>query len=155
MSIFNYDDDEVEGLITDPHTMLGLSDAGAHASQLCDAGFSTHLLSHWVRDRRAFTLEEAVRKLTSEPAAIFGITDRGTLATNRPADIVVFDSDTVACSDLRRVHDQPSGADRLVADASGIGVVTVNGVVIRADGVDAVDLSGPLPGRLLRNGSAS
>jgi len=155
MSIFNYDDDEVEGLITDPHTMLGLSDAGAHASQLCDAGFSTHLLSHWVRDRGAFTLEEAVRKLTSEPAAIFGITDRGTLAVDRPADIVVFDSQGVGCSDLRRVHDQPAGADRLVADASGIGVVTVNGVVIRAQGADAVDLSGPLPGRLLRNGSAS
>lgn len=155
MSIFNYDDDEVEGLITDPHTMLGLSDAGAHASQLCDAGFSTHLLSHWVRDRGAFTLEEAVRKLTSEPAAIFGITDRGILAVNRPADIVVFDSKSVGCSDLRRVNDQPAGADRLIAEASGIGAVTVNGVVIRADGVDSVDLSGPLPGRLLRNGSAS
>ena len=135
--------------------MLGLSDAGAHASQLCDSCFSTHLLSHWVRDRRAFTLEEAVRKLTSEPAAIFGITDRGTLAVDRPADVVVFDAATVGCSDLRRVDDQPAGADRLIADASGIGAVMVNGVVIRRDGTDAVDPAGSLPGRLLRNGAAS
>jgi N-acyl-D-aspartate/D-glutamate deacylase len=84
MAVLNYDEDEVEGLLTDPHTMLGLSDAGAHASQLCDAGFSTHLLSRWVRERKAFTIEDAVRKLTSEPAEIFGITDRGLLAVGRP-----------------------------------------------------------------------
>ncbi len=155
MAVLNFDEDEVEMLLTDPHTMLGLSDAGAHASQLCDSCFSTHLLSRWVRERQAFNLEEAVRKLTSEPAAIFGITDRGTLAVDRPADVVVFDADTVGCSDLRRVNDQPAGADRLVADASGIGAVVVNGVVIRRDGADAVDSTGPLPGRLLRNGSAS
>ena len=146
--------DEVEVLLTDPHTMLGLSDAGAHASQLCDSGFSTHLLSRWVRERRALTLEDAVRKLTSEPAEIFGITDRGLLAPGRAADVVVFDPATVACSDLRRVHDQPAGADRLVADAIGIDAVVVNGVTIRRDGADVVDPTGPLPGRLLRNGSA-
>ena len=83
MAVLNYDEDEVEGLLTDPHTMLGLSDAGAHASQLCDSGFSTHLLSRWVRERKALTLEDAVRKLTSEPAEIFGITDRGLLAAGR------------------------------------------------------------------------
>ena len=154
MAVLNYDEDEVEGLLTDPHTMLGLSDAGAHASQLCDAGFSTHLLSRWVRERKALTLEDAVRKLTSEPAEIFGITDRGLLAVGRAADVVVFDPETVACSDLRRVHDQPAGADRLVADAVGIDAVIVNGVTIRQDGVDVVDVDGPLPGRLLRNGSA-
>jgi len=154
MAVLNYDEDEVEVLLTDPHTMLGLSDAGAHASQLCDSGFSTHLLSRWVRERRALTLEDAVRKLTSEPAEIFGITDRGLLAPGRAADVVVFDPATVACSDLRRVHDQPAGADRLVADAIGIDAVVVNGVTIRRDGADVVDPTGPLPGRLLRNGSA-
>jgi N-acyl-D-aspartate/D-glutamate deacylase len=154
MAVLNFDDDEVEPLLTDPHTMLGLSDAGAHASQLCDAGYSTHLLGHWVRGRRALTIEEAVRKLTSEPADVFGITDRGRLAVGRPADVVVFDPATVACSDLRRVHDQPAGADRLVADAHGIDLVMANGVVVRRDGRDAVDPAGPLPGRLLRHGHA-
>jgi N-acyl-D-amino-acid deacylase len=155
MAVLNYDDDEVEILLTDSHTMLGLSDAGAHASQLCDSCFSTHLLSHWVRDRKALSLEEAVRKLTTEPAEIFGITDRGLLATGRPADVVVFDASTVGCSDLVRVFDQPAGADRLIANATGIDAVVVNGVVVRRDGADAVDADGALPGRLLRGGSAS
>jgi len=155
MAVLNYDEDEVEVLLTDPHTMLGLSDAGAHASQLCDSCFSTHLLSRWVREREAFTIEEAVRKLTSEPADIFGITDRGRLAVDRPADVVVFDPETVGCSELRRVNDQPAGADRLVADAVGIDAVIVNGVLVRRDGHDVVDADGALPGRLLRNGAAS
>ena len=98
MAVLNYDEDEVESLLTDPHTMIGLSDAGAHASQLCDSGFSTHLLSRWVRERKApCRSHEAVRKLTSEPAEIFGLTDRGLLAVGRPADVVVFDPDTVGC----------------------------------------------------------
>jgi N-acyl-D-amino-acid deacylase len=154
MAVLNYDDDAVEPLLTDSHTMLGLSDAGAHASQLCDSCFSTHLLAHWVRDRKALSLEEAVRKLTSEPAAVFGITDRGTLAPARPADVVVFDPDTVGCSELRRVADQPAGAERLVADATGIDAVIVNGTILRRDNADVVSPDGSLPGRLLRNGAA-
>ncbi len=154
LAALNYDDDEVEVLLTDPHTMLGLSDAGAHASQLCDSCFSTHLLSHWVRDRRALTLEEAVRKLTTEPAAIFGITDRGLLAAGRAADVVVFDPATIGCSPLRRVADQPAGAERLIADAVGIGAVVVNGTILRRDGDDQVGAAGPLPGHLLRGGHA-
>jgi N-acyl-D-aspartate/D-glutamate deacylase len=154
MAVLNFDEDMVELLLTDPHTMLGLSDAGAHASQLCDACFSTHLLSHWVRERKALSIEEAVRKLTSEPAQIFGVTDRGLLARDRPADVVVFDPDTVGCSELRRVNDQPAAADRLVSDATGIQAVVVNGQLIRETDHDVVDPFGPLPGRLLRNGSA-
>jgi N-acyl-D-aspartate/D-glutamate deacylase len=154
MAVLNYDEDDVEVLLTDPHTVLGLSDAGAHASQLCDACFSTHLLSRWVRERKALTIEQAVRKLTSEPAEIFGITDRGLLAVGRPADVTVFDPDTVGCSDLRRVADQPAGAERLVADAVGIEAVIVNGTLLRRGGTDVVDPGGQLPGRLLRNGRA-
>ena len=154
MAVLNYDEDEVEGLLTDPHTMIGLSDAGAHASQLCDSGFATHLLSRWVRERGALSLPEAVRKLTQEPAEIFGLSDRGLLAEGRPADVVVFDPDTVACEPLRRVQDQPAGADRLIAEATGIEAVVVNGTVLRRHGIDAVDPSGPLPGRLLRSGHA-
>src|SRR5262249_4264266 len=123
MAIVNFDEDAVEQLLTDPHTMLGLSDAGAHASQLCDSCFSTHLLSHWLRERQALTIEQAVHKLTAEAADVFGIRDRGRLAVGRPADVVVFDPATVGCSSLRRVTDQPAGADRLIADASGIDAV--------------------------------
>ena len=91
MAVLNTDEDEVAELLVDPNTMLGLSDAGAHASQLCDASFSTHLLGHWVRDKGVLTLEEAVHKLTQQPAEVFGLTDRGLLAEGRPADVVVFD----------------------------------------------------------------
>jgi N-acyl-D-aspartate/D-glutamate deacylase len=154
MAVVNTDEDEVEELLQSPYTILGLSDAGAHASQLCDACFSTHLLGHWVRERQALRLEEAVRMLTSRPAEVFGITDRGRLAEGLPADVVVFDPETVGASGLRRVCDLPAGADRLVADASGIDAVIVNGVVIRRAGADAVDPTGPLPGRTLRGGSA-
>ncbi len=154
MAVVNIDEDEVEELLQSPYTILGLSDAGAHASQLCDACFSTHLLGHWVRERQALRLEEAVRMLTSRPSEVFGITDRGRLAEGLPADVVVFDPETVGASGLRRVSDLPAGADRLVADARGIDAVIVNGVVVRRAGADAVDPTGPLPGRTLRGGAA-
>ena len=154
MAVFNHDEAEVIELLTEPDTVLGLSDAGAHASQLCDACFSTYLLSRWVREKQAIALPEAIRMLTSRPAEVFGITDRGPLATGLAADVVVFDPATVGASKLRRVHDLPAGADRLVADASGIEAVIVNGTIVRRAGRDAVAPDGALPGALLRNGRA-
>jgi N-acyl-D-aspartate/D-glutamate deacylase len=154
MAVFNHDEDEVAELLAEPDVVLGLSDAGAHASQLCDACFSTYLLSRWVREKQAIALPEAIRMLTSRPAEVFGITDRGRLAPGFAADVVVFDPATVGASKLRRVHDLPAGADRLVADASGIEAVIVNGTIIRRGGRDAVAADGPLPGALLRNGCA-
>jgi N-acyl-D-aspartate/D-glutamate deacylase len=154
MAVVNYDEEEVAELLNDPNTVLGLSDAGAHASQLCDACFSTHLLGRWVREKGALSLEQAVRMLTSRPAEVLGITDRGRLAVGMPADAVVFDPDTVGATKLRRVRDLPAHADRLIADARGIDVVIVNGTVIRCEGRDVVDAAGPLPGQLLRNGHA-
>jgi N-acyl-D-amino-acid deacylase len=154
MAVFNHDEDEVAELLAEPDTVLGLSDAGAHASQLCDACFSTYLLGHWVRDKQAIALPEAVRMLTSRPAEVFGITDRGRLAPGLAADVVVFDPATVGAGSLRRVYDLPAGADRLVADASGIEAVIVNGTVVRRGGRDAVAPDGALPGALLRNGRA-
>jgi len=155
MAILNYDEAEVAELLVDPHTVLGLSDAGAHASQLCDACFATHLLGRWVREKGTLRLEEAVRMLTSRPAEVFGLTDRGRLAEGVPADVVVFDPRTVGASALRRVHDLPAGAPRLVSDATGIEAVIVNGRVIRRSGRDTVAPDGPLPGRLLRGGRAA
>ncbi len=155
VAAMNTDEDAVAELLQSEAIVLGLSDAGAHASQLCDACFSTHLLSRFVRERKTLTLEEAVRHLTSRPAEVFGIGDRGRLAPGLAADVVVFDPGTVGCTPLRRVRDLPAGADRLVSEAKGIRAVVVNGTVIREDGRDAVDPDGPLPGRLLRNGRAA
>lgn len=155
MAVMNFDEGEVAELLADANTVLGLSDAGAHASQLCDACFATHLLGHWMREKGTLRLEEAVRMLTSRPADVFGITDRGRLAVGKPADVVVFDPHTVGAGGLRRVDDLPAGSDRLVSDATGIDAVIVNGVLIRSSGEDVVDPSGPLPGRLLRHGHAA
>jgi N-acyl-D-amino-acid deacylase len=155
MAVLNFDEGEVSDLITDPNTIIALSDAGAHASQLCDACYSTYLLGHWVRDKKTFTVEQAVHHLTQRPAEMFGITDRGVLAQGRPADVVVFDPKTVGPGPLKRVYDLPSGADRLVSEAHGIDAVVVNGHIVRQGGKDAVTANQKLPGRVLRHGRAA
>ncbi len=151
-AVANAEESIVAELLQHPAAMLGLSDAGAHASQLCDACFSTHMLGHWVRETQTLSLERAVRLLTSRSAEIFGLAGRGTLAVGNAADVVVFDEHTVGCTPLRRVHDLPAGADRLVADSFGIDAVVVNGVTIRENGSECVDAESELPGRLLRKG---
>jgi len=153
-AFLNHDQAGVRELITDPTTVVTLSDAGAHADQLCDACYSTHLLGHWVRDEGAMSLEQAVHALTGRPADLMGIGDRGRLAVGRPADVVVFDPDTVGTSVPRRVHDLPGAAERLVTDAYGIDAVIVNGCVVRFGGLDALGPDDDLPGVLLRGGSA-
>jgi N-acyl-D-aspartate/D-glutamate deacylase len=155
MAILNTDEAAVAELLSHPATMLGLSDAGAHASQLCDACAPTALLGHWVREKGVLTLEEGVRRLTSEPAEVFGVADRGRLAVGLAADVTVFDPATVGCTPLRRVRDFPAGADRLVSDALGIHAVVVNGVVVREDGRDALPADAALPGAVLRGGRAA
>jgi len=152
VAVANSDEGIVGELLTAEASMLGLSDAGAHASQLCDACAPTHLLGHWVRERGLMPLEEGIRRLTSQPAGIFGLDDRGRLAPGMAGDVTIFDPKTVGCSPLRRVQDFPAGADRLVSDASGIRAVVVNGTVLREDGADRLDPEGPLPGRVLRGG---
>ena len=94
----NDGDDEIGELLADKRTLLGLSDAGAHASQLCDACYSTHLLGHWVRERKALTLEDAVWRLTGHPHQAFRIPDRGLVQEGFHADLVAFDPDTVGCA---------------------------------------------------------
>ena len=156
MPVANADEEAVEELLKHPETVLGLSDAGAHASQLCDACFSTYLLGRWVREKGVLTVEEAIRMLTSRPAEVFGITDRGLLAEGRPADVVVIDLDKVGASSLKRVYDLPAGEDRLISEATGIDAVVVNGTLLREDNVDQIDPAAQnLPGRLLRNGAAA
>ncbi len=149
---FNHNESAIGELLTSPYTMVGLSDAGAHADELNDACYGTNLLGTWVREREVLSLEQAVHMITHRPAQIFGLTDRGRLAEGAPADVVVFDPVTIGHSPLRRVWDLPAGADRVVTDPEGIDAVIVNGSLLRRNGVDAVDPEGTLAGRLLRHG---
>jgi N-acyl-D-aspartate/D-glutamate deacylase len=156
MPIANHDEDQVEILLKDPNVVVGLSDGGAHASQLCDACFSTYMLGHWVRERGSLDLEYAVYLLTSRAADVCNITDRGRLKEGLAADVVVFDADTVGAGELERVYDFPAGADRLISQAQGIEAVVVNGQVLRENNVDQFNpATDALPGKLLRNGAAA
>ncbi|MBE1537110.1 N-acyl-D-amino-acid deacylase family protein [Actinomadura algeriensis] len=143
----NDGDDEIGDLLADERTLLGLSDAGAHASQLCDACYSTHLLGHWVREREAITLEQAVWRLTGHPHKAFRVADRGLVREGFHADLVAFDADAVGTTPVERVHDQPGGADRLVVRSTGVEHMWVNGVATRSGGED---VEGARPGRLIR-----
>ena len=101
-----------------------------------------------------FGQEQAIRKLTSLPADVFGLEGRGRLAAGGPADVVLFDPETVGASKLRRTRDLPAGEERLVVDSTGIDAVIVNGVMIRDASGDVLAADGPLPGDLLRGGAA-
>lgn len=147
----NGDENEVAVLLGHPGTRIGVTDAGAHVSELCDACYPTHLLGHWVRERGEFSLERAVAMLTSEAAQVYGIADRGVLRVGAAADLVVFDPETVGATSLRRVYDLPAGAPRLVSDARGIDHVIVNGQRLLDHG-DIV--ARRRPGRVLRTSTA-
>jgi len=145
----NDDPEEVGRLLTEEHVALGLSDAGAHVGQLCDAPQATDLLGNWVRDRGVMSVEDAVRRLTKAQADLFGLVDRGELRPGAFADVVVFDPATVAPGPIRRVADFPAGSERLTADApSGVRHVLVNGTPIRVD-EQQVDAA---PGRVVAPG---
>jgi len=132
--IANDDADEVGRLLTHEHVALGLSDAGAHVDQLCDAPLPTDLLGTWVRERELMPIERAVRKLSGEPADMFGFARRGYLREGSWADVCVFDPQTVATGPTRRVRDFPADAERLTAEEpAGIRHVLVNGTPIRVD----------------------
>jgi N-acyl-D-amino-acid deacylase len=134
--IANDDDGPVRRLLTHPQVALGLSDAGAHVGQLCDAPLPLDLLGPWVRDKRVMPIERAVRKLTGEPADMFGFVDRGYVREGAWADITVFDPTTVAPGPIRRVRDFPAGGERLTAEEPvGLRHVLVNGTTIRRDEV--------------------
>ncbi len=144
--IANDDPAAVGDLLAHKQTVLGLSDAGAHVGQLCDAPIPTDLLGTWVRDRSLMPVERAVRKLTGEPADIFGFVNRGYLREGYWADVSVFDPQTVAPGPTRRVRDFPAGGERLTAEEpTGLRHVLVNGVPIRLDEVQ-LDVHGELPG---------
>ncbi len=148
----NDDPDAIAWLLPRDGVLFGLADSGAHVSQLCDACFATDLLGNWVRGRNVMSLERAVHKLTGEPAAVYGLADRGTVEVGKAADLCVFDPDTVAPGPLRRVRDFPADGERLTADHPvGVAHVLVNGVPIRVDGEADSDGLAARPGTVLRS----
>ncbi len=143
----NVDDAAVAQILTYPNAVIGLSDGGAHVQFQSGYGFSTRLLSEWVREKQVMSLETAVRRLTFESASTFGLYDRGLLRPGMVADIVIFDADTVKPLPLEVLHDFPTGAKRIKEPAQGIRMTIVNGQVLLEEGKH----SGALPGRVLRN----
>jgi N-acyl-D-aspartate/D-glutamate deacylase len=147
----NTDAASVAEIFTHERSLIGLSDAGAHLTLFCEAGQTSRLLGHWVRERGALALEEAVRRITSMPADLFGLRDRGWLATGLAADLTVFDPRTIAGHEPELVHDLPGGGPRLVQRASGIEWSFVNGrPVIEAGRIPEMAEGGRGPGRVLR-----
>jgi N-acyl-D-aspartate/D-glutamate deacylase len=134
--IANDADGPVRHLLTHPQVALGLSDAGAHVGQLCDAPLPLDFLGQWVREKQVMPIERAVRKLTGEPADMFGFVDRGYVREGAWADVTVFDPATVAPGPIRRVRDFPADGERLTAEEPvGLRHVLVNGAPIRRDEV--------------------
>ncbi len=128
--LLNSDEDAVARLLTHPHSIVSLSDAGAHLTFFNDAGFGLHLMGHWARERGVMSLAEAVRRLTHQSAALFGLPGRGLLREGWAADLLLFDPARVGRGTARRVFDLPGGAPRLHTDAIGLHGVWVNGVQV-------------------------
>jgi N-acyl-D-aspartate/D-glutamate deacylase len=144
--IANEDQDIALDLMRLPRAVVTFSDSGAHVSQLMDSSLQTHLLAYWVREREAFTLEEAVRMLTLVPATQWGFHDRGLLRVGMAADMMVFDPKTIAAEMPEVVRDLPAGAKRLIQKTRGIKATVVNGEVLLKNGQH----TGALSGKLLR-----
>jgi N-acyl-D-aspartate/D-glutamate deacylase len=146
-ALFNYDEAGVERLIRDERFLIGLSDGEAHVDVLCDAGYATALVDMWVQQREVLSLEQAVRKVTAVPAALFGIPNRGTLAEGSVADLVLFDPQTVAAMPPEYVRNFPRQGRRLISKAEGVVATFVAGTQVYAQGTH----TGAFPGRVLRS----
>jgi N-acyl-D-amino-acid deacylase len=127
---FQNHDDGVAPLLKHPASVVTLSDAGAHLSYMCDAGFGLHFLAHWVRETGHFTWAEGIRRLTSQPAQRFRIPQRGRLVQGAPADLLLIDPQQVGISKPLPRHDLPTGAQRMIREPSGVHGVWVNGVMV-------------------------
>ena len=145
--ILNHQLSAVEEMLDMDLVTLGLADAGAHVGQIMDTSQPTFLLTYWVRERQRWSLEEAVRRLTSDTAGLFGFTDRGVLRAGAYADVNVIDLDNLTLPQPRFVHDLPNGAGRYVQGASGYDYTIVNGQVFMDHGVH----TGALAGRVVRS----
>ncbi len=144
----NNDKARIPELISDPRTMIGLSDAGAHVDMVYEAGYTTYILGTWVREKKAMELEYAIKRMTSEPADFFGLKDRGRLVVGAAADIVIFDEQKINSAERPQpISDLPAGGTRLHSGAEGISHVIVNGRTVFRDNQH----TGELPGVVLRS----
>ncbi len=144
--LFNENQDHVLEMMKHPRSVVTFSDSGAHVSQIMDSSLQTHLLSHWVREEKAFSLEEAIKMITHDTGEAWGFDDRGMIKEGMAADINVFDPDTIKPMMPEVRTDLPAGARRLVQKSEGISTTIVNGVVLLRDG----EHTGDYPGKLLR-----
>ena len=145
---FNVNIERVKENLVDPRVLIALGDGGAHVDMLCDAGYPTYLLGTWVRERQIMTLEQAVARLSAQPADLFGINGRGRLAPGSAADIAIFDPATIgSASRGERRFDLPGGAKRMVMPSRGVEYTIVNGILAYADG----RATGATPGIVLRS----
>jgi N-acyl-D-aspartate/D-glutamate deacylase len=148
MASFNTRVDRMTEILNDKSVLVALGDGGAHVDMLCDAGYPTYLLGTWVRERQALTLEEGVRRLTSDPAEVFGVRGRGRLAPGLAADVAIFDADRIGSTNRgERRFDLPGGAKRMVMPSRGVEYTVVNGAVTWQDG----KLTGATAGQVLRS----
>jgi len=145
--IANENQDHVLEMIKHPRSVVTFSDSGAHVSQIMDSSLQTHLLSHWVREKQALTLEEAVKQITYNTATLWGLHDRGLLREGMAADVVVFDPETIGPNMPEVLNDLPAGAMRLKQTASGILNTVVNGEIFLTNN----EHSGATAGQLLRS----
>jgi N-acyl-D-aspartate/D-glutamate deacylase len=148
MQSFNTRVDRMTEMLNDPSVLIGLGDGGAHLDMLCDSGYPTYVLGTWVRERKALSLVEAVRRMTSDPADFFGIRDRGRLKPGLAADVTIFDPANVGSAGRpERRYDLPGGAKRMVMRSQGIECTIVNGQITWEDGA----LTGASAGQVLRS----
>ena len=145
--IANEDQAQVLDMMKHPRSVITFSDSGAHVSQIMDSSLQTHLLSYWVREKQAMTLEEAIKQITYNTATMWGLHDRGLLREGMAADLVVFDADTIGAKMPEVVNDLPASAKRLKQTADGILNTVVNGEILLTNN----DHSGAAPGQLLRS----
>lgn len=141
--ILNVEEEKVGDILRNDGALVSLSDAGAHNTFLCDAGYAMYLFGRWVRELRALDLPTAIRKVTSDPADVYGLIDRGRLVPGAFADMILFDPDTIGISKMERHRDMPAGGERLLRRALGLHGTWVNGIRV-FDGTDYVaHTSGP------------
>ena len=144
---FNNDLEALEPFLKEDWVLPGIGDAGAHVSQIMDSGWTSFMLAHWVRDKGSFSIQDAIRKLTSAQARVIGFNDRGTLAKGMKADVNVIDLEQVAERQPQLVHDFPDSAPRLIQRATGYKATICNGAVI----LENNEHTGERAGRVLRN----
>ena len=140
---------EQAGLFSSENIYPGLGDAGAHVAQIMDCGWSSFMLSYWYRDSGFYSLGQVIQKMTSGPAKVIGLADRGLLKEGMRADINVFDADKVAELQPELVNDFPGGSPRFIQKSTGYKATIVNGQVSLLDG----ELTGTRAGQVLRHGA--